>query len=177
VPTSYNTAIIVKPQCHRKVFDMSKSRRRFERALLELGFEGSIIDLPGSTRTADEAAAAVGCTVNQIAKSLIFRGKTSGEAVLAVMSGSNRVSLSKFEAHLGESIERAEAAFVREVTGYAIGGVPPFGHKSPVRTALDADLFALGDIWAAAGGPFSVFQTTPEGLEAATRAPRVDLAE
>ena len=150
---------------------MSKSKKRFQTALSTAGMKREITDLPGSTRTAEEAAASVGCDVAQIAKSIVFRGTTSGSAVLVIMSGINRVDTEKVAAHIGEPIGRADAEFVRAQTGFAIGGVPPFGHVKTVTTLLDEDLMAFERVWAAAGGPFSVFETTPGELARVTGAP------
>ena len=131
-----------------------------------LGFE--VKTFPESTRTAEEAAAAIGCDVAQIAKSLIFRAKSSDRSVLAIASGVNRVDEKKLAALLGEPIGRADAAFVRERTGFAIGGVPPLAHARPPATLIDRDLLALGEIWAAAGTPNAVFRLRAADLEALT---------
>ena len=154
---------------------MSKSKRRFQVALTAAGLEREITELPGSTRTAEEAAASVGCEVAQIAKSLVFRGQSSDSAVLVIMSGVNRVDTDKLAEQINEPVGRADADFVRQVTGFAIGGVPPFGHVSELTTLLDEDLMALDRIWAAAGGPFSVFETTPNELAQVTGAPIVNV--
>jgi prolyl-tRNA editing enzyme YbaK/EbsC (Cys-tRNA(Pro) deacylase) len=130
---------------------------------------------PEGTRTAAEAAAAVGCDVAQIVKSLIFR-RASGAAVLVVASGRNRVDEKKVEQLLGEPIGKADAAFVREATGFAIGGVPPAGHASPVETIVDEDLLAYDEVWAAAGTPRDVFTTTPDRLVAMTGGRVADVA-
>ncbi|MDR3043960.1 MAG: YbaK/EbsC family protein [Desulfovibrio sp.] len=121
-------------------------------------------ELSDSTRTAQEAADAVGCTVAQIAKSLIFKGKQSGRGWLIIASGANRVDEKRAAALAGEPLGRADADFVRQATGYAIGGVPPVGHATPVGCLIDADLLALSDIWAAAGTPHAVFPLTPDDL-------------
>ncbi|HET9596290.1 MAG TPA: YbaK/EbsC family protein, partial [Anaeromyxobacteraceae bacterium] len=124
-----------------------------------------------------EAAAAVGCSVAQIVKSLVFRATRSDRLVLALASGTNRVSEAKLEARLGEPVRRADAAFVRERTGFAIGGVPPLGHAAPGVVLVDRDLLAFDVVWAAAGTPHAVFQVAPPDLVRAAGGEVVDLAE
>ena len=131
---------------------------------------------PEGTRTAVDAAAAVGCDVAQIVKSLVFR-RASGAPVLVVASGCNRVDEKKVEALLGEPIGKADAAFVREATGFAIGGVPPAGHAQPVETIVDEDLLGYDEVWAAAGTPRDVFRTTPDRLVALTGGRVADVAQ
>lgn len=130
---------------------------------------------PEGTRTAVDAAAAIGCDVAQIVKSLVFR-RTSGAAVLVVASGANRVDEAKVERLLGEPIGKADAEFVRAATGFAIGGVPPAGHPAPIETLVDDDLLALEEIWAAAGTPRTVFPLTPAELVALTNGRVADVA-
>jgi prolyl-tRNA editing enzyme YbaK/EbsC (Cys-tRNA(Pro) deacylase) len=137
---------------------------RFRAALAAAGKTNRIVELPESTRTADDAARAVGCEVAQIAKSLVFRGQTSGRPVLVVASGANRVDEAAVGELIGEPIGKANAAFVREHTGFAIGGVAPIGHVVEPITLLDEDLLAYDDIWAAAGTPNAVFRLTPAEL-------------
>src|SRR5690606_23631766 len=115
-----------------------------------------------------EAAAAVGCTVGQIAKSLLFRGATSQRPLLVITSGTNRVHEKRAALHIGEKLEKADAEFVRATTGFAIGGVPPLGHSQPVTTYIDQDLLQYEVIWAAAGHPHAVFSLTPTELVAMT---------
>jgi prolyl-tRNA editing enzyme YbaK/EbsC (Cys-tRNA(Pro) deacylase) len=131
-------------------------------AALGPGYE--VLEFDASTRTAAEAAAAIGCSVAEIAKSLIFRAEPSGRAVLAIASGVNRVDERKLSALVGERIARANADFVREKTGFAIGGVPPLGHAEPLATFLDESLDGFETIWAAAGTPNAVFRVTPGDL-------------
>jgi len=128
-----------------------------------LGPEFAVLEFDAGTRTAADAAAAIGCTVAEIAKSLLFRA-ASGRPVLVAASGVNRVDEKKVAALLGEKIGRADADFVREKTGFAIGGVPPVGHVEPPVTLIDADLMAFETIWAAAGTPNAVFRLTPAAL-------------
>lgn len=144
--------------------ELSPSSRRVQDALDALGVACVVVTLPASTRTAAEAAAAVGCTVAQIAKSLVFRAEPSAAAILAIASGPNRVSEARLAELVGEAVGKADAAFVRAQTGYAIGGVPPLGHARPLRTFIDADLLGHAEIWAAAGTPNSVFRLTPADL-------------
>ncbi|MBT8491433.1 MAG: YbaK/EbsC family protein [Deltaproteobacteria bacterium] len=130
--------------------------------------------MPASTRTAAEAAAAIGCAVAQIAKSIVFRDCETGLPVIVIASGGSRVDTEQLGRLAGTRIGTADADFVHQRTGYAIGGVPPFGHKSVVTTFIDDDLFACDRVWAAAGGPFSVFETTAQQLleqTGGTRAP------
>ena len=122
------------------------------------------MEFEASTRSAAEAAAAIGCTVGQIAKSLVFRATISDRVVLVITSGTNRVSESIIATHLGEKIERANADFVRERTGFAIGGVPPIGHSEPMFIIIDEDLRSFDEIWAAAGTPNAVFRLTFDDL-------------
>ena len=129
-----------------------------------LGDRFQVLEFDASTRTAADAAAAIGCEVAQIAKSLIFRGGTSGRAVLIIASGVDRVDEKKAAAAVGEPIERADADFVREATGFAIGGVPPVGHKSEPIVLIEQSLMRLDEIWAAAGTPNAVFRLTPSDL-------------
>jgi prolyl-tRNA editing enzyme YbaK/EbsC (Cys-tRNA(Pro) deacylase) len=150
---------------------------RLRQALAASGIAAEVRELPTSTRTAQAAADTVGCTVAEIAKSLVFRGSASGRAVLAIMSGSNRVDSAKLSALAGETLAKADADFVRSATGYAIGGVPPFGFPRPLLTFLDEDLFQYPKVWAAAGSPFAVFEVTPADLERASAAQRGDLKE
>lgn len=142
-----------------------------------LGPEFEVLEFSESTRTSAEAAAAVGCTVAQIAKSLIFRSAASRRPVLVVASGANRVDERKVAGLLGEKIERADADFVRRATGFAIGGVPPVGHAEQPIVLLDADLAHLDPIWAAAGTPNAVFRLSPDQLVRITGAQFCDIAK
>jgi prolyl-tRNA editing enzyme YbaK/EbsC (Cys-tRNA(Pro) deacylase) len=126
------------------------------------GFE--VLEFDAGARTAADAAAAVGCTVAEIAKSIIFRGKHSDRAVVVVASGPRRVDEKRVAALVGEPIGRADADFVRAKTGFVIGGVPPVGHAEPSITLIDETLLDFGTIWAAAGTPNAVFRLTPQDL-------------
>lgn len=144
---------------------LSPSAQRVQDALFARGFDLKVLEFIESTRTSAEAAERVGVTLGQIAKSLIFKGKRSGDAVLVIASGSNRVSEKKVAALLGEPLGRADPEFVRIVTGYAIGGIPPVGHAQALKTFIDEDLFQYPVIWGAAGTPNAVFELTPAQLE------------
>jgi prolyl-tRNA editing enzyme YbaK/EbsC (Cys-tRNA(Pro) deacylase) len=137
---------------------------RFRAALASAGLTNPIVELPESTRTAGDAARAVGCEVAQIAKSLVFRAATSGRPVLVVASGANRVDEAAVGELIGEPIGKADAGFVREHTGFAIGGVAPIGHVVTPLTLVDEDLLTFDSIWAAAGTPNAVFRLTPAEL-------------
>ena len=147
---------------------LSPSATRVQSLLDAIGLGHRVVEHEASTRTSDDAAAAVGCTVAQIAKSLIFRARDSGTPVLVIASGANRVNEKAVGALIGEKIERADPDFVREKTGFAIGGVPPLGHAVPPLVLIDDDLMALGEIWAAAGTPNAVFRLTPDQLVSMT---------
>jgi len=143
-------------------------------AVLGEGFR--VLEFSASTRTAAEAAEAIGCTVAQIAKSIVFRA-ASGRPVLVVACGTNRVDEKKVAALLGEKIGRADAEFVREATGFAIGGVPPVGHATAPAVLLDRDLEAFETIWVAAGTPNAVFRLRPADLVRLTGAPFADVSK
>ncbi|MFT3672623.1 YbaK/EbsC family protein [Aestuariivirga sp.] len=142
-----------------------------------LGPRFRVVEFEESTRTSADAAAAIGCTVAQIAKSVIFRAAESGRPVLVVASGVNRVDEKKVAALLGEKVKSADADFVREKTGYVIGGVPPVAHATAPVTYLDADLAKLGTIWAAAGTPNAVFELTWADLVTLTGGTAADVAK
>jgi prolyl-tRNA editing enzyme YbaK/EbsC (Cys-tRNA(Pro) deacylase) len=144
--------------------ELAPSAARVQAALTAAGLGSRVRELPASTRTAVEAAAAVGCTVAQIVKSLVFRTVESGRAVLVLASGTNRVDENRLAELLGERVAKADAPFVREQTGYAIGGVPPVAHAQALETLIDADLFGHAELWAAAGTPQAVFPLTPAEL-------------
>ena len=140
------------------------SIQRVQEALRALGLDHEVVDLGQSARTAADAARAVGCRVDQIAKSLVFRLRESGRPLLVVASGANRVDEAKVGALVGEPLERADADFVRVETGFAIGGVAPIGHAKPLVTLIDEHLLRFEEIWAAAGHPNTVFRLTPDDL-------------
>ena len=144
--------------------DLHPSAARVQAALAAHGLALQVVELPASTRTAQGAATAVGCRVEQIVKSIVFRGLTSGDAVLVLAGGAGRIDEARVAALVGEPVGKADAAYVRDQTGFAIGGVSPAGHIKPVRTVIDEDLFAFDQIWAAAGTPNAVFPLTPADL-------------
>jgi membrane complex biogenesis BtpA family protein len=143
---------------------LSPNAQRVQDTLKGLGFNNQVLELNASTRTSAEAAQAVGCQVAQIAKSIIFKTSESQRAVLIIASGINRVSEKRIAQELGEKVEKPDADFVKAVTGFPIGGVPPLGHQTPLITFIDQDLLQYEKIWAAAGMPTAVFQLTPEEL-------------
>jgi prolyl-tRNA editing enzyme YbaK/EbsC (Cys-tRNA(Pro) deacylase) len=143
---------------------LSASAQRVQDALTALGMPCRVVELPASTRTSQEAAAAIGCTVSQIAKSLVFRGAQSNKPVMVIASGTNRVNEARLSELIGEPTAKADANFVRTHTGFAIGGVAPVGHATPIEIYIDQDLLQFEQIWAAAGTPNAVFELTPENL-------------
>ncbi len=147
---------------------LKPSAQKVQDTLIELGFANTIIELPNSTRTAVEAAQAVGCDVAQIAKSLVFKTKRTQRPVLIIAGGSNRVNEKKMRAVIGEKLGKPDANFVRRHTGFVIGGVPPVGHATRLETYIDEDLLQHETIWAAGGNPFALFQLTPAELVAMT---------
>ena len=148
---------------------LSASARRVQDALTAQGLTVTVRELTDSTRTAQEAAASVGCELGQIVKSLIFRGLETDRAILVVTSGANRVDEHRLAQLAGEAIGRADASFVRERTGFVIGGVAPIGHRSEPKTFFDEDLLQFDTLWAAAGTPNALFATTPADLRAMTQ--------
>ena len=154
---------------------LPESARRVALLLRERGHAGQVVMLAETGKTSAEAAAGLGCEVAQIAKSILFRRREDDAPVLVVASGANRVDEKKVAAQVGE-IGRADAKFVREKTGYAIGGVCPIGHATKPVTLIDADLLELDSLWAAAGHPHAVFNLTAQELIALTGAPVVDVA-
>ena len=146
------------------------SAQRVADAARTAGLSIEVREMPQSTRTAEEAAKACGCSVGQIVKSLIFQGKTSGRAYLLLVSGSNRVDETGVADQIGEPLQRPDACFVRDVTGFAIGGVPPFGHATAIATFMDEDLLTFDRVFAAAGTPRAIFSVAPLALRAATDA-------
>ena len=143
---------------------------RVETAAIELGLRVEVRIMKVTTRTAGDAAKAVGCEVGQIVKSLIFKGKTSGKPYLILVSGVNRVNEHIVEHAISEPIVRPDADYVREVTGFAIGGIPPLGFATPIHTYMDQDLLQYETVWAAAGTPNAIFEVDPEELRAAVSA-------
>ncbi len=143
---------------------LSPSAQKVQDTLRTLGFSNRVRELPQTTRTSAEAAQAIGCTVAQIAKSVIFKAKNSGKPVLVIASGTNRVNEKKLATYLSEPVEKPDAEFVRQRTGFVIGGVAPVGHTENLDIFIDEDLLQYERIWAAAGTPNAVFELTPADL-------------
>ncbi len=150
---------------------------RIAQLLLDAGIETQVVEFEQPTRTSAEAASAIGCSVAEIAKSIVFRGTVSSQAVIVVASGDNRVSEAKVSRAVNEPLARADADFVRSATGFAIGGVAPLGHSQPVKLLLDQDLRRFATVWAAAGTPFAVFPLTPEQLRLLTAVEWADVRQ
>ncbi len=148
--------------------NLSQSAQKVQNALLTHGLSCQVVELPASTRTAQEAAAAIGCRVEQIVKSLVFCGKRTKRPILVLASGPNRVDEKRICQLISEPIKKADADFVREHTGFAIGGVPPLGHFERMETLIDQDLLNYQDIWAAAGTPNAVFKLAATDLQTIT---------
>lgn len=149
---------------------MSKSVRRVEQAIADLGLNTQVLRMEQSTRTAEEAAAACGCAVGQIVKSMIFEGVQTAELKLLLISGQHDADLEKAAAQLGEPLVRADAKRIRAETGFAIGGVAPIGHLTPTETWIDQTLLQYDVVWAAAGAPDALFELSPGLLQRATGA-------
>lgn len=154
---------------------LKPAAQRVQQALRALGLDSEVVEFPEATRTSAEAAAAIGCQVAQIAKSLVF--VAGDRPVLAIASGANRVDTKKLAAVAGGPIRRADPETVRQATGYAIGGVPPVGHATPLPVFVDRDLLRFERIYAAAGTPNAIFPITPADLVRITGGQVVDLAE
>jgi prolyl-tRNA editing enzyme YbaK/EbsC (Cys-tRNA(Pro) deacylase) len=147
---------------------LSPSAQKIQDVLNSLGYNYTVVEHTESTRTAQEAADRAGCELGQIVKSLIFKGKESGKPILVLTSGVNRVNEKRISEYAGEHIGRADADFVRAVTGFAIGGVPPLGHLQNMETYLDEDFLQYQTIWAAAGTPNAIFELNTEDLQKMT---------
>jgi len=159
------------------MIELGSKAARFRERMAGLGHDIEVVTLSDSTRTAREAADALGCDVAQIAKSIVFRDPDLDAPLLVVASGRNRVSMDKVRALSSRTLEQAKGSFVKKRLGFAIGGVPPAGHDEAVSTFLDEDLKRYDELWAAAGSPFAVFRLTPGVLPALTRADWADVAE
>ncbi len=147
---------------------LSPSAQKIQDILNSLGYNYIVIEHAESTRTALEAAERAGCELGQIVKSLIFKGKQSGKPILVLTSGANRVDEKRIRDYAGEGIGKADADFVRAVTGYAIGGVPPVGHIQKMETYLDEDFLQYETVWAAAGTPNAIFELKTSDLQKMT---------
>lgn len=148
---------------------LGKSAQNIQDFLIQNGIDTQVIEFPAGTRTAQDAATAIGCSIAQIVKSLIFCTQTTNRPILVLASGPNRVNEANVALHVGEPITKADADFARTVTGFAIGGVPPFGHKQTIETFIDQDLLQFHELWAAAGTPHTVFRITPPDLQTITK--------
>lgn len=151
------------------------ARKKVQMFLIEKGYECAVKELPDSTRTAEEAASAIGCQVAQIAKSLVFIDKASGNPILVIASGINRVDTKKIEEATGLQLTKADGKFVKEKLGFAIGGIPPIAHNEKVITFLDISLQNYEFLWAAAGTPFAVFQLHSNQLQKMTEGVFMDI--
>ncbi|MEM8838916.1 MAG: YbaK/EbsC family protein [Pseudomonadota bacterium] len=149
---------------------MSKSVKRVEDRARDLGLDIVVRRMPDSTRTAEEAANACGCALGQIVKSLILEGADSGDLKLVLVAGDKQADSEKMRGMIGEDLKRADVRKVREITGFAIGGVAPIGHLTEIATFMYESFFRFETVWAAAGAPNAVFQATPEALKEATGA-------
>jgi prolyl-tRNA editing enzyme YbaK/EbsC (Cys-tRNA(Pro) deacylase) len=158
------------------VAELPASSRRVQETLVARGLDTTIVYLERAARTSEEAAAAVGCRVDQIAKSLVFRLAGSGGPLLVIASGAHRVDEARVAALVGEPLGKADAEFVRAHTGFAIGGVPPLAHPAPLATLIDAHLMGWDRIWAAGGHPHTVFPLAPADLVRITGGRVVDVA-
>jgi len=157
---------------------MHPSAQKVANAAAKLGLDIKVVEFDQTTRTATDAANAIGCQVGQIVKSLLFLA--AGQPVVALVSGDNRLDERKLATLCScgrKKIKRPDADLTKETTGYSIGGVPPFGHKSPMTVYVDQDLTEHDVIWAAAGTPFAVFAITPAALVDATQGQVVDLKQ
>ena len=162
--------------CGAELTSLPEGVQRVMAVLCAQGHPEAPVMLDNAARTAQQAADALGVAVGQIAKSIIFCRKADGAAVLVIASGDRRVNETKVDALVGQT-GRADAAFVKEKTGYSIGGVPPLAHATPSVTLIDADLFRFERIWAAAGHPHAVFALTPSDLVRLTGAPVADVTQ
>lgn len=157
---------------------LSKSAKIVQKALCEKGLEFEVLELNATTRTANDAAMAIGCQVGQIVKSLLFRTIETQKPVLVLASGKNRVSEEVIQKYIGEKISKADADFTREITGFAIGGIPPLGHINPISFVyIDEDLLQYENLWAAAGTPYAVFSLPAKELQPITGGKLVSVKE
>lgn len=147
---------------------LTSTAQKIQNLLNSLGYDYKVIEHAESTRTAQEAADRAGCELGQIVKSLIFKGKDSGKPILVLTSGPNRANEKRVSEYAGESITKADADFVRAVTGFAIGGVPPIGLMEKMETYIDEDFLQYPTVWAAAGTPNAIFELRTEDLQKMT---------
>ena len=147
---------------------LSRGALRVQEALEGLDLRLQVVELPSSTRTAQEAAQSIGCSVRQIAKSILFKTVETGRPLLVIASGTSWIDEGRIAEDVGEKVRKAEASFVRQHTGFSIGGLPPLGHDEQLLTFIDQDLLSYDEIWAAAGTPHAVFKLSGDDLVAAT---------
>lgn len=144
---------------------LAKSAKTVQYVLAKKGLECKVVEMADSTRTAQDAANAIGCDIAQIVKSLIFKTKATHRPVLILVSGQNRVNEKVIESHVGEKITKADADFTKDITGFAVGGIPPIGHRQVIDFIfIDQDLMKFDSIWAAAGTPNAVFNLQSKNL-------------
>ena len=148
--------------------DLSPSAQQVQQALQTFGLDGQVVALQATTRSAQDAARALGCRVEQIVKSLVFKGKKTQKPVLVLAGGANRVNVKNLREHVAEAVKMADPDFVQAATGFAIGGVPPIGHVQKLTTFIDKDLMQHQEIWAAAGTSNTMFKIVPDDLKRIT---------
>ena len=165
-----STCLLVYPLHNSSLLmaQLSPTAQKFQDLLKSLGYDFTVIEHAESTRTAQEAADRAGCELGQIVKSMIFMGQQTGKPILVLTSGANRVDETRISEYAGEGIGRAQADFVRSVTGFAIGGVPPIGHIQKMETYIDEDFLQFETVWAAAGTPNAIFESQTEALQEMT---------
>src|SRR5690625_34681 len=147
-----------------KMTQLKQSAQVVQELIHQKGYDSEVVELPASTRTAQEAADALDCKVDQIAKTIVFKLRNTGEALLVVASGSNRINEKRVSEYIGDRLDKADATFVKEKTGYVIGGVSPVVKEETLKIVIDEDILQYDEIWAAAGHPKAVFQLTPDQL-------------
>ena len=157
-----------KPAGTHMVRELPASAQRVQDALDRTAVSCRVVAMPFTARTAQEAADAIACEVGQIAKSIVFRGLRSAKPILVIASGVNRINERTIQHLAGEPVAKPDAQFVRETTGFAIGGIPPLGFPRPIETWIDGDLLQFAEVWAAAGTPNMVFGVNPDSLAAMT---------
>lgn len=148
--------------------DLSSGVQQVEQAIKAHGLDCRFVEMQATTRSARDAAQALGCRVEQIVKSLIFKGKKTQKPILILAGGANRVNVKNLREHVSEAVKMAQPDFVQAQTGFAIGGVPPVGHSQPLKTFIDKDLMQYEEIWAAAGTANAMFKITPRNLQKIT---------
>lgn len=154
---------------------LSQNSQKIQKLLNQLGLDNKVLELPDSTRTSSDAAKAVKCSIDQIAKSMIFKTKSTNRPILIIASGGNRVNEKALRKFVPEKVSMASPDFVKETTGFIVGGVPPAGHTTQIETFIDKDLMKFKEIWAAAGTPYSIFKLTPQQLVDITNGKVIDI--